>query len=494
MNSNYPALIVTVPLLSAFVVSALSWFKRWLCFPVALGALIFSFASAVLLFGEVLSKKVVAYHLGGWSPPWGIEYRVDLLNGLVLLLVSGIAMVNLIASKRSFEAEFRDKTWKFYPIYLLFVTGLLGVVITGDLFNLYVLLEITSLTAYAQIAMGDRARAPLASLNYVFWGVIGASFYLLGVGYLYIMTGSLNMQDVAGIISGLQGSQAVLVAFVFCLVGVWIKMAFFPLHGWLPGAYSFAPNPSARVIAPLMTKVMVYVMIRLMLTVFGVHYVYSVLKLQSVVVWLATLAIIIGSLLALSQKDLRKMLCFLIVSEIGYMVGGAWLGNRLGLTGAILHIVNDGLMTFCLFLAMGNIVFRLKKTRIDQLGGIFGKMPWTMAGFVLGGLSIIGIPPSCGFFSKWYLITGGFEAGAYEFVFALLFSSLVSVILFFRIFEIGFFEEPKGEIFTPAQGGVGEAPYSMVIPLLVVAGSLLVIGLYSGIVVQKVIFPFLQGC
>ena len=489
INTNYPAILVISPLLAALICSIFSWCAKKLCYPTAIISLGISLYASIEVLMQVMDTGTIQYRMAGWAPPMGIEYRIDLLNAIVLLLIISIALINLVASYQSIKQEIREKSYAFYSIYLLFVTGLIGVTATGDLFNLYVLLEITSLTSYAQIAMGDKDRAPLASLNYVFLGVIGASFYLLGVGYIYIMTGSLNMVDVASLLPSLHGSSAVLVAFIFCMLGIWIKMALFPLHVWLPNAYTYAPTVVSRILAPLMTKVMVYVMIRLMITVFGFEYLFEKLNLAEAVVWLATIAILAGAIMAMAQKDLKKMLTYIIVCEIGYMVGGAWLGNELGMTGAILHIINDALMTFALFLAVGNMVYKLKSVHFDNLKSLFGKMPWTMAGFVLGAFSIIGIPPTCGFFSKWYLILGALEKGAYHFAGALIISSLLCAVLFFRIFEIGFFNDEHDEHNTII---MSEAPVSMLIPLGLVSLSLIITGLYSSSIVNKIILPFLQ--
>jgi multicomponent Na+:H+ antiporter subunit D len=492
MSHNYPVLLVTVPLLSAFVISGLSWVKKSLCFPVALLALGTSVFCAVGLLFKVLDVGVVEYHMGGWMPPWGIAYRVDLLNSLVLVAVSSVALINLVAAQKTVQRDFPEKKGIFYALYVLFAMGLMGITVTGDVFNLYVLLEIASLTAYALIALGKPDRAPLASLNYVFIGTVGACFYLLGIGYLYIMTGSLNMADIASLLPPIYHSKAVLVAFIFCMVGVFIKMAFFPLHTWLPNAYTYAPNPASSVIAPLMTKVMVYVMIRLVFSVFLPEFSFHVLHIGPALVWLACLAIIMGSLLALTQRNLKKMLTYLIVSEIGYMVGGLWLGNRLGMSGAILHILNDAIMTLCLFLAVGNIAYKVKQVGLQDLKGLFRKMPVTMAGFVAGALSVIGVPPTCGFFSKWYLISGAIQAGQYGFMAALLFSSLINVVLFFRVIEIAYFEplNPLHGV-SPKRGVIEEAPLSMLIPLLLVAVSLVIVGIYSGTIVNHIIIPVL---
>lgn len=492
---NYPAIIVITPLLAALLAGIAAWTEERLSYPIALIGLAVSMFAAFKVLMQVITSGTINYRMAGWAPPMGIEYTIDLLNAMVLLIVASIAFFNLIASYKSVEQETNDRAGSFYAIYLLFVTGLLGVTATGDLFNLYVLIEITSLTSYTMVALGDRDRGPLASLNYIFIGVIGASFYLLGVGYLYLKTGSLNMVDVANILSGLHGSSTILVAFILCMLGIWIKMALFPMHVWLPNAYSYSPVAFARIVAPLMTKVMVYVMIRLMITVFGLDYIFETLNLSEAVVWLATFAIIAGAVMALAQKNLKKMLAYIIVCEIGYMVGGAWMGNQLGMTGAILHILNDALMTFALFLAVGSMVYKLKRVDFIDLKGLFGKMPWTMAGFVLAAFSIIGVPPTCGFFSKWYLILGAFEAGAYHFAAALVISSLICAVLFFKVFEICFFEpmpEGHGHGDSSSHVTIEEAPLSMLIVSGLVSISLVVAGLYSGTIVNTIILPFLQ--
>jgi multicomponent Na+:H+ antiporter subunit D len=487
MSEQYPALLVIVPLISAFLISAAGWVNRRLCFPIAVAALSVTVYSSVGLLMRVLHEGVIIYRLGGWPPPFGIAYYVDHLNGLVLVVVAVVALLNLIASQKSVALEFPEKTGPFYTLYVLMVTGLLGIVVTGDAFNLYVLLEIASLTGYGLIAMGEE-RAPFATLNYVYMGTIGACFYLLGVGYLYIVTGSLNMVDIARILPALYESKAVLAAFIICMVGLWLKMALFPLHAWLPNAYTFAPSAASSLIAPLVTKVMVYVMIRLILTVFTPKFAFASFAVKDPIVWLAVIAIVMGAIFALAERNLKKMLTYVIVAEVGYMVGGAWLGNRAAMTGAILHIVNDALMTLCIFLVVGNIVYKIKGYAFEDLKGLFRKMPFTMGAFVIGALSIIGVPPTCGFFSKWYLISGAIQAGHYGFMVALLFSSLVNVILFFRVFEISYYEP-----FSDHHGHehhaepMAEAPFTMLVPLLIVAGGLVLVGIYTGDIVNQII-------
>jgi multicomponent Na+:H+ antiporter subunit D len=413
---------------------------------------------------------------------------VDHLNALVLTAVMVVALIGLVAVRGRVAEEFPQRTVPFYTLFVLFVTGLSGILLTGDAFNLYVLLEIASLTGYALIGMGE-GRAPLAGLNYILMGTIGASFYLLGIGYLYLMTGTLNMTDLAQRLPALYDSPVAALAFFICLTGLFVKMAFFPVHVWLPNAYSHAPSAASILIAPLTTKVMIYVMIRITLSVFTPEYAFEVLDIQNAVIWLAVVAIVMGSVFALAQNRLKRILSYIIVAEVGYMVGGFWLGNRAGMTGSILHIVNDAAMTLCVFLSAGALLTRIQGDGLPQLRGLFRKMPLTMAALAAGGLSIIGVPPTCGFFSKWYLISGGIEAGHFGFVSALLFSSLVNVVLFFRIFEIAYYEhfgDPHGHG-SNAAPQVEEAPPAMLAPLMIVAALLVALGLYSGDLVSAII-------
>ena len=492
MSAHFPELVIVIPLVAAFLVLIGALVDKRLAFPLTALALLGSTLTAIALLIKVMQVGVVEYYLAGWPPPVGIAYRLDHLNALVLVAVTSVALINLLGTRSLVAEAFSDRLGPFYTLYILLVTGLLGIVVTGDAFNLYVLVEIAALTGYALVGMGED-RAPLSSLNYVFIGTVGATLYLLGVGYLYLVTGTLNMADLAVRLPALYPSKVVVSAFVICLAGLCIKMGFFPLHAWLPNAYSHAPDPVSSLVAPLVTKVMIYVMIRIMLFVFTPAFTFDLMDISEPMVWLAIISIVAGSLLALSTRRLKRMLTYIIVAEVGYMVGGFWLGNRLGISGAILHIVNDAVMTFCVFLAAAAIISKVGSDAIDDMQGLFKKMPVTMAVFVVAGLSIIGVPPTCGFFSKWYLISGAIDAGQFGFVAALLFSSLINLVLFFRIFEIAYFEPFEAHHGTHHTGHghliskVQEAPLEMLAPLVVTALLLFALGIYAGDIVSLII-------
>jgi multicomponent Na+:H+ antiporter subunit D len=255
-------------------------------------------------------------------------------------------------------------------------------------------------------------------------------------------------------------------------------MALFPFHGWLPGAYGMTAPVSATLMAPLTTKVMVYVVVRILISVLPGATIPD--AIPGVAVTLATAAIFVGSLMAFRQTDQRRMLAYILVAEVGYMIGGVFIGNRTAMTGAMLHIFADSLMTLTLFIAVGSIARQRGEMTLGNLSGLFRTMPFTMAAFVLGAMSMIGVPPLFGFFSKWYLLSGALASGQYVFMAGLLVSSLVNVVLFFRLFETAFFDAP-GESVRDVEH------WSRVTPLAIVAVLLIVAGLSSGLIVDRLI-------
>lgn len=489
MIDQLPALVLLLPFFCALLATLAGLLRRSLCLPITVIGLAGSLAAAIAVAMQVADQGSIQYKLGGWQPPMGIVFQVDMLNALVLVVIGVISLFAAISSSAEIRERFPTRTGGYYALFLLFVTGLLGITLTGDAFNLYVMIEVCSLTSYALIAQGGK-RAVHASFNYLIIGMVGACLYLLGVGYLLIKTGTLNMLDIHTQIAalGLEQSTSIHVAFVLIMVGLLIKMAQFPLHGWLPNAYTYCPQATANLIAPLMTKVMVYVMARMMLDVFGLEYIQH-LPWHEWMVVLASVGIVTGSLLALGQQNLRRMLCYIIVAEVGYMVGGLWLMNEVSMTGALYHIVADAAMTACLFITVGLIIRKTGKCDRSAFEGLFAKMPLTMSIFVLGGFSIMGLPPTAGFFSKWYLIGGGIQAGNWLYVISLLISSLCSAVIFFRLIEIALFgQEPadghahghtRHEAEHAPMGEHPEAPTHLLLPAFLLGVSILLIGILN---------------
>lgn len=468
---NLPALQVVLPLLAAPVCLLLGQGKRsWLlATAVAWLSLIISFS----LLMQVKDGTVIHYAFGDWAAPWGIEYVVDRIAAFVLLIVSIIASVVFPYAWASVKKEIDEKLHTlFFTAMLLCLSGLLGIVITGDAFNLFVLLEISSLSTYTLISLGRDRRALTASYQYLVMGTIGATFFIIGVGLLYMLTGTLNMADLAERIQPLHDMRTLKTAFAFITIGLALKLAMFPLHLWLPNAYTYAPSVATAFLAATATKVAVYAMIRFIYTVFGVEFSFGFMNAEWIILPLATAGVFITSVVAVFQHDIKRMLAYSSVAQIGYMLLGIGMMNVTGLTGALLHLFNHAMMKGALFLALGNIVYRIGTTNIDEMAGLAKQMPFTMAAFLGAGLSLIGVPLTVGFISKWHLILAAIENGWWPFALLVLITSLIALIYIWRVIETTYFKpRPKGA----AQ--VVEAPMSMLIPTWI----LVLANLYFGI-------------
>ena len=468
---HLPVLQVVIPLLSAPLCLLLRNGRLAWMFTLAVSWLVL--AGAVWLLLQVLAHGTVSYALGSWPAPWGIEYHLDHVSAYVLLIVSGISAVVLPFAGKSVAREIpAEQVSLFYTLYLLCLTGLLGIVITGDAFNLFVFLEISSLSSYALISQGKDRRALTASYHYLILGTIGATFILIGVGLLYMMTGTLNMQDLADRLPVVSETRTVHTAFAFLVVGISLKLALFPLHLWLPNAYTYAPSVVTAFLAATATKVGVYVLLRFVFTIFGAAYAFQVLSLGPILLVLALLAIFSASTVAIFQDNLKRMLAYSSVAQIGYMVLGISFASLTGLTGGILHLFNHALMKGALFLALGAVFYQLGTVQLTQLRGLGRRMPWTMAAIVIGGLSLIGVPLTVGFISKWYLLLAALESGLWPVAVLVLVGSLLAMVYVGRLIETAYFHAP------PEDGrDVCEAPLSLLLPIW----TLILANLYFGI-------------
>jgi len=276
-----------------------------------------------MLLIRVLDSGVITYELGGWAAPWGIEYRIDTLNAFVLVIVSAIGAIVLPYARHTVIAEIpHNRIYLFYTMLLLCETGLLGITITGDAFNLFVFLEISSLSSYVLISFGKDRRALTAAYRYLIMGTIGATFYIIGVGLIYNATGSLNIHDLSILVPKLGDSRTVHAALAFLTVGLALKLALFPLHMWLPSAYTYAPSAVTVFLAATATKVAVYALIRVTYTIFGTVDILDTVAVREVLMVLSLLAMFVGSLVAIFQVNVKRMLAYSSIAQIGYMVLG----------------------------------------------------------------------------------------------------------------------------------------------------------------------------
>nr|WP_252733912.1 monovalent cation/H+ antiporter subunit D family protein [Pseudoalteromonas sp. C2R02] len=432
-----------------------------------------AFIISILLLQQVMISGVISYELGGWQAPWGIEYRIDKLNAFLLLIISGISTVVLVAAQTSIEKEIpKDKHSYFYVLYLLSLTGMLGIVATGDAFNVFVFLEISSLSAYALIAMGQKRQALWASYQYLIMGTIGATFILIAIGLMYQMTGTLNMADLSQRLPEVAQTRTVFVSFTFLIVGVCLKLAMFPLHLWLPNAYAYAPSIVTAFFAATATKVAVYLLIRFTFSVFGFSFSFTTIPLQTLFMALGLIGIFIASTTAIYQNNVKHIFAYSSIAQIGYMIVGFSLSTAAGLTATLLHMFNHALMKGAIFLALAAVIYRVGNVELNNLRGLGRQMPLTMAAIVLGGLSLIGVPLTVGFVSKWYLLTALVEQGWWPVAVLILLGSMLAVVYVWRVVEIAYFKAPLDENIK-----VKEAPMSFLIPIW----TLVIANIYFGI-------------
>jgi multicomponent Na+:H+ antiporter subunit D len=455
-SDHLPALQVVLPLIGAPLIVLLR--HQRFAWVVAVLVSWISLAIAVALFREVGRTGVISYAMGSWPPPWGIEYRVDALNAFVLVLVSLTAAVVAPYARISIAAELpHEQEYLLFAMFCLCLAGLLGITISGDIFNIFVFLEISSLSTYVMIALGQRRKALVAAFQYLIMGTIGATFYVIGIGLLLLMTGTLNMADLIVRLEDVTEIRPLLAAFAFITVGIGLKLALFPLHQWLPNAYAFAPSVVTAFLAATATKVSVYVLMRFYFTIFGTSVLFAALPTDEVLLALSIAGIVTTSLVAVFQQDLKRMFAYSSVAQIGYITLGISLANEAGLTGSIVHLLNHGVTKGAIFLLIGGITLRCGEATFDRMRGIGQRMPLTAFGLVIGGLSLVGIPGTAGFVTKWYLVLGAIERGYWWLAVLIVASSLIALAYVWRFVEVAYLSPPDERSVKP-----GEAPASMV--------------------------------
>jgi multicomponent Na+:H+ antiporter subunit D len=470
--AHAPALQIVIPLAAAPLAvmvrhGTLAWAVAWI-------AALASLACSVVLLLEVVTTGPVRYFMGSWPPPWGIEYRVDLANALLLVLVSAVGSVVLAFARVSAERELgAGRLHLFYGVFLLCFAGLLGVAVTGDAFNVFVFLEISSLSTYTLVALGRDRRALTASYQYLVVGTIGATFILIGIGLMYVATGTLNMLELAQRLPQAEAQRTVSVALTFFTVGVALKLALFPLHLWLPNSYAYAPSAVSAFLAATATKVAVYLLLRFWLTVFGHTYSYGMMPVDIVVGGLALMGMFSASVSAIFQHNAKRLLAYSSVAQIGYIMLGISLGSQTGVAAGILHLLYHALTKGTLFLALGCVWYRTGSVLLRDMRGIGRQMPWTMAAFVVGGLSLIGIPLTSGFVSKLQLVRSTLELGHWPLALFILATSVLALGYVWKVIEVAYFAPQVKD------RRVSEAPLSLLLPTWLLALSNLYFGIDS---------------
>ncbi len=485
---HLPVLVILLPLCGTLLCPIISHFNINAGKRTVITALFLSIVCAVLQLIQVITTgEAIHYWLGGWAPPIGIEFVIDGLNGVVILLVAIISFTTALYSSPFEKLERIDRIHSagYYSMLAFLSVGLLGLSSTGDAFNLYVFMEITAISGYGLIAVGED-KGPIASFRYLMTGTIGACMYLLGIGFLYAATGTLNMADLADRLTGLMDSPLIVMSAACLIVGFGIKMALFPLHGWQPAAHSYAHPAADPMIAGIMIKIPAYAMLRFFFCIFDEQSHVMQLFFNAIGV-MAVIGILFGSLKALRYDTYNKILAYSSIGQVGYIAMGFAIGNFYGIIGAILHIVSHAFMKAGLFYTSGALKYKYGIHDINELGQVYRKMPVTSLTMVICALSMIGLPPFAGFFSKWYLALGAIEKGNYFYVAVLILSSLLGAIYFFRIMEKLFMGEKTAREKELPEKSRFELPWQMLLPLLTVVAAVILLGLFNAYIVNGVL-------
>ena len=434
MSDHLPILVFLVPFLAAICMPLVGLKDPGRCRPLALTALWAMFLLSAATLWRILSHGEIRYAFSGWTPPAGIEWVADEIAGIMVVVLSALAFLSLLHTRHETDAELGNRTVPYHAILLTLVSGLTGIVFAGDLFNIFVFLEIAALSGYALVGVPG-GRALVSAFRYLIMGALGASFYLLGVSYFYVATGTLNMADLAQRVPDLLNSKAVIGGLSFMFIGLGIKMALMPLHGWLPDAYTEARDSVSPLLAALVTKIAALAWIRILYWVLAAGNGDRSLEIIGLL-WVAgSLAAVAGSLLALTQQDLKRRFAYGGLAHIGLVLVGVGQGNQTGLAGGLFYLINDAVMQCLLFILAGAIARRYGARTLEDLGRMRLPTPWIITGFVVVAISMIGLPPTGGFFGKWYIILSAIEKENYVAVAAVLLTTLLTMAYFIQVLD-----------------------------------------------------------
>lgn len=452
---NYLPLFIILPLFGAFVLSLVRTRRFGDIFANIINVSLFILSLVIIRFGTIV------YKIGGWEPvngiPIGIYWVKDELSTLILIIVNLVALMATIFSINYME-KFTEKN-RYYCLFLLMLAGMNGVILAGDLFNMFVFLEIASIASYSLVAFGTESEELEAAFKYQVMGTIASAFILLGIALLYSYSGTLNMADMARVLSSKDATLTIFVTGLF-IMGFGIKAAIMPFHAWLPDAHPSAPAPISAMLSGVLIKVLgIYTLIRIVFNVFGLTQVVS-----NIFMVLGAISIIIGAILAIGQKDFKRLLAYSSISQVGYIILGIGLGTPLGILGGLFHLLNHSVFKSLLFLNSGAVVYATGTRDMKKMGGFNKKMPVTGASSFIASMSIAGIPPFSGFWSKLIIIIACILANRIGFAIWAVIGSIVTIAYYIKVQHDIFFGPLKENM-----KGIKEVPGFMRVSMVLLA-------------------------
>ena len=464
------ALPVILPVFMIIILLIAGKNVRWMKILGLAGAFL-HFILSLWIFVTVRSEGIQVLQAGGWEAPFGITLVIDLFSAIMLCISSFTALwVGLYALHGLDEQLHRFRFFLFFHTLLM---GVSGAFIAGDIFNMYVWFEVMVISSFVLITLGSKKEQLEGGIKYVTMNLLGSFLFLAAIGLVYGKTGSLNMADLAHIIDESDQSFLINSSFILFFMAFSIKAALFPFFFWLPSSYHTPPVTITALFAGLLTKVGVYALIR-----FFTLYLGEITPFwQNLLLITAGLTMVIGVLTAASQYDIRKILSFHIISQIGYMIMGLAIFSAYAIAAALFFIVHNILAKTATFLAGGLIYEKTGSFQLKSIGGLFKEYPWMGLIFFLPAMALAGLPPLSGFFGKLFLIKGGFQAGQYVITGIAVWVSIVTLFSMLKIWNEAFWKNSE----QPEQAQLKKKlKPSMVIPVAVLAISTLIMGLSAG--------------
>ncbi len=431
------------------------------------------------------------YFMGGWKPPLGINLVLDGLSAFFLLIVNLVAFIVTLYSVDYMEIY--TSKLRYYSLFLLMLAGMNGVVLTGDIFNLFVFLEIAVISAYALVGFGTEAEELEASFKYLVLGTVSSVFILLGIGFLYSLTGTLNLADIGSKISGISGGHAFWFVVILFVFGFGLKAALVPFHAWLPDAHPSAPASISAVLSGLLIKALgIYPFLRIFYNIFG----FPLLEtrfIPQILMFLGGASMLTGALLALVQNDIKRMFAYSSISNIGYIVIAFSLGTPLGIMAALLHTFVHATSKALLFLSAGSLEYRLETRDIKKMGGLMEKMPITGISGDIGFLSLAGIPPLAGFWSKLFIILALLDAGRLGWAIFTILVSVLTLGYYLRMNRYVFFGPLKNNLQRIKESPVFMTASMLILSLITVFLGVILLPHLRSIVLDPAVRTLING-
>ncbi len=468
-------LLIAIPLAAAFLIPLLGLMSKRMPKYVPPLALLSNLVLTGVLLPQALREPIVV-SIGGWPPPFCINLMVGPLGIMLAALISLVSFLIAVYAVTYIQQEPTDR---YHTLFLLLVTGATGVVLTGDIFNLFVFFEILCISSYALTGYNRDKEGTEAAFKYLVQGTVGSMLILIAIAFVYGLFGTLNMADIAQRIPSVNSSH-LLVTLALFIAGFGVEAAVFPLNAWLPDAHASAPSSISAILSGIAIKTGVYAMARTTYTLFNATGLFVFLSAIGLV------TLVIGEMSAYRQrKDLKRMLAYSSIGQIGLIVFALGIATSAGIFGALFQLVNHALGKALLFLAVGYMIYKVRSKRLSSLEGLGREMPVTCLAFTVGAFSLIGLPPFAGFMSKLsiiYAAVAAEQAIFLAFTVIVLLATVVEAGYFFRLIQILYFRKSKN-----AQP-VGEAPISALLPVIALGILIIVIGVFP-----QVVTPLLQG-